>query len=61
MQIWNGNNISKNSNCRFELIFLQQEDDTTFSVANKDSFVILKEIDLFGKVASPKINKENNC
>ena len=51
-----------NNNSRFELKLLQYADDTTFFVADKDSLeVILKELDMFGKVAGPKINKEKTA
>ena len=47
------------ANCHLELKVLQYADDTTFFVGDVKSLpVILKELEEFGRVAGPKLNKE---
>ena len=52
-------NVFNDANCHLELKVLQYADDTTFLVGDVKSLpVILKELEEFGRVAGPKINKE---
>ena len=45
-----------------ELKILQYADDATFFVGDENSLKdILKELDEFGRVASPKINKDKTA
>ena len=48
--------------CDFQLKLLQYADDTLFFVEDEDSLrEILKELNLFGRIAGPKINKEKTA